>query len=177
MFKLLRPIVVAALHLATASACSPGAEETSRTTAMVGLAPTAKLIVGTKLDERLSKDVAVSGRDRLLVPDTDDWSCGRPLGETYASNVAWIELMNPSEDTLGLNIELGGLTRTHPSLFVYERKDVPVRECLTLAINRKLAGASSVVIEPTSSAYVLVSAGAATGVYTMTVRTEHIISP
>lgn len=177
MFKIIRTIIVAALPLASAGACAPDSEEESLVTPTVMLSPSAKLMVGTELDERLSKDVAVSGRDRMAVPDTDDWSCGLPLRNRYLSNVAWIELVNPSEATLSLSMELGGLPKTYPKLFIYDQKDAPIRQCLTLALDRKLDGASSVILEPTSSAYVLLSAGAATGVYTMTISTEHTLSP
>jgi hypothetical protein len=178
MLKVLKPMGLAVLHLgAIASACSPNHENTSRTTAVVALDSRTKLVVGAKLDERLSKEIAVSGRDRIVVPDTDHWACGGSIEDAYLSNVAWIELVNPSEDTLSLSLQLDGLERTYPRLFVYERTNVPVGECLTLARDRKLAGASSVVVGPTSSAYVLLSSGSVTGVYTLSVETEHIIAP
>lgn len=175
--KLLRPTAIATILITSTGACSSQSEEAPRVTATVALDPAAKLMVGANVDEKISKEVPVSGRDRILVPNTRDWSCGRPLDGMSMSNVAWIELLNPSDDTVSLAIALDGLPRTHPTLFVYGRREAPLEECRTLSLDRKLSDSSSVIVEPSSAAYVLLSAGGATGVYTLSVQTEHIIAP
>jgi hypothetical protein len=138
--------------------------------------PSLSLAVESKVGKALSKEVAVSGRDRLEVPDTVHWACGNPLRGSSLSNVAWLELANPSSDTISVSLELDGLTETHPRLFVYASKNAPLRDCLTFSGQRQLAGTSSVVVEPTSYAAVLLATGAATGVYTVVIKTEHVIA-
>jgi hypothetical protein len=164
------------LTVAASCGCNP-VSSSSRSTAEVESDATAIVVIAGKLGEELSKEIAVSGRVRRDVPRTRDWSCGVPNPDTYASNVAWIELYNASSDTLSLSIEVTGLPKTYPTMFVYEHQDAPIHDCLTLTTKRKLSGASSVIVEPTSSAFVLLSAGAATGVYTLAVKTEHVIVP
>ncbi|MDF2698054.1 MAG: hypothetical protein K0S65_6437 [Labilithrix sp.] len=177
MSKLLAPILVTVIHLAALGACSPESSGLAESTATVHVAPTSTVVVNAEVGELTSRDVPVSGRDRQAVPDTDDWWCGYPLRSTSISNITWLQLLNASEDTLGLSVELDGLPKTQPKLYVYAKKEAPLHDCVTLGPHRKLGGATSIVIEPRSSAYLLVSAGAATGVYTVSIKTEHVIEP
>lgn len=166
------------LGLAVASvlgACNVEPNGTSQSSSIAAAEPVRVVVVGNRVGERQSTEIVLTGRERVEIPDTSGWSCGHPPRSTRNSNVAWLELSNSSSDTLSVSFELDGLPATHPKLFVYGAKNVPLRECLTFGSYRKLAGASSIVIDPGSSSYVLVAAGAVTGVYTASVTTEHVI--
>jgi hypothetical protein len=139
--------------------------------------PSSLLVLDGAIGSAASKEVAVSGRDRANVPDLRDWACGQPLREWAVSNVGWLELRNNSASILDVSVEITGLPKTHPSLFVYGTKRATVRDCLTSSLERKLGASSSVVIQPRSSVYLLVSADAATGIYTALTKTEHAIAP
>lgn len=136
----------------------------------------AVFVVAQEVGERRSREVAVSGRDRIDVPDTRYWACGEAPRATLTSNVARVELANPGEETVSASLKLDGLTSTYPKLYVYRSRQAPLRDCLTFGA-RELSGASSVILEPRSSAYVIVSAGTVTGVYTLDVTTDHVLAP
>lgn len=128
--------------------------------------------------EAATTSVAVSGRDRASPPSTADWRCGEPAnGGSAASNVAWVELINPTQSTLGVDVSLDGLPDTYPDLFAYASRSAPLTDCRTFSSTRRLGGSSSVVVEPNVSAFVLVSAHAATGVYQLTATTQAIVEP
>ncbi len=136
----------------------------------------AVFVVGQEVGERRSRELAVSGHDRLSVPDTRYWTCGEAPRGTVTSNVARVELSNPGDETVSASLKLEGLAETYPKLYVYRSKSAPLRECLTFG-GRELSGASSVILEPASSAFVVISAGSVTGVYTLDVTTDHVLPP
>lgn len=172
-----RSLVVTLFHLALFSACSTESPESPHGASIDAIDPSLSLVVESKVGDALSREIAVSGRDRLGVPDTRNWSCGTPLRGLAISNVAWLELTNPSTDTVSVKLELDGLDNTHPQMFVYASKSAPVRDCLTFSGQRKLAGTSSVVVGPSSYAAILLATGNATGVFEVVIETEHVIPP
>lgn len=165
------------LFVAALCACSSDSDEPPRLTSFAVIEPNLSLVIESKVGKVVTKEIAVSGRDRLEVPETRNWTCGNPLQGLVTSNVAWFELANPSADTLSVTLKLDGLEKTHPRMFVYASKNAPLKDCLTFSGQRSLAGTSSVVVDPTSSAAVLLATGAATGVYKLVLETEHVISP
>jgi hypothetical protein len=170
-------LAIALLHLAAISSCGLDSGNHPQPVSLAAFDPAGSLSIESKIGDTTSKEIAVSGRERLEVPDTRNWACGTPLRGTTMSNVAWLELGNPSSDTLSVSLELEGLTETHPKLFVYGSKNTPLANCLTFSGERKLAGTSSVVVEPTSYAAILLATGTATGVYTLAIKTDHVIPP
>lgn len=169
-----RPLLLALLLGAALSACT---DSEPPPPSLAAFDPVLSLDVQSKAGDAVSHKIAVSGRERLAVPDTRNWKCGTPLNETIVSNIAWFELNNPTQDTLSVTLELDGMEKTHPMLFVYASKNASLRDCLTFSGQRKLAGMTSVIVEPTSYAAVLLATGMATGVYTLGVTTDHVISP
>lgn len=177
MTTTLRTFVLRCFQVAAFASCSPETDESSLPTSLAAFDPTVSLVVQSEVGEAMSKQIAVSGRERLAVPDTRNWACGNPSRGSTMSNIAWLELTNPSSDTISVSLELDGLTETHPRLFVYASKNASLGDCLTFSGQRKLSGTTSVVVEPTAYAAILLATGSATGVYSLEIKTEHVISP
>ena len=129
------------------AACSAGQGETDDTEVAESEVST-PLVVGSAPGDVKTKKVVVTAQERNSIPSTYNFACGASghYSSTTTSNVAWVELKNPTAKTASLSLRLDGLPTTYPDLFVYASRTGAPSSCMTFSTTRKLAEGSSVVV-------------------------------
>jgi hypothetical protein len=169
-----RPLLFALLSSFSLFACSAPAADSDDGSEAQSESLASALTIAATAGGVTTKSIAVSGATRLSTPETYDWSCGRSNSGWYSSpsNVAWVEVKNPTPDTASVSIELTGPSSSN-ELFAYGSKNAALTDCRSFGRN-KLTGSASVVIAPGKSAWVLVDVGTSTGVFQLQAKTERL---
>jgi len=136
----------------------------------------APLVLGTKEGATSTKKIAVSGAKRMDVPRTSTWSCGESTyySGTSSSNVAWVEIANPSNQTASVSVAVTGAG--YADLYAYaSASPSSLVQCTTFSASGDLSGTRSLVVEAGKSAFVLVATGVSTGTYTVSAKVDAFV--